>query len=83
MTAPPRLSRTDFEQLLAAHERVLELANEVEYQLYRLGEAPADSPVTECQQATGALLGLLREVLFRHDQRGLPLLDGLTAEGSC
>jgi hypothetical protein len=81
MTAPPTLSRADFEQLLAAHQRLIELANEVEYQLYRLGEV-SDPRVAECQQATGSLLGLLRDVLFRHDQQVLPLLDHLAGAGS-
>jgi hypothetical protein len=82
MTAPPTLSRADFAQLLAAHQRLIELANEVEYQLYRLGEVSADQRVADCQQATGSLLGLVRDVLFRHDQQVLPLLDRLAGEGS-
>jgi hypothetical protein len=82
MTAPPPLSRADFEQLLAAHQRLIELANDLEYQLYRLGEVPGNERVTDCQQAAGALLGLLRDVLFRHDQQVLPLLDSLSLDST-
>jgi hypothetical protein len=80
MSAPPAFSRAEFEQILAAHQQLIELANEVEYQLYRLGELSSDQRVAECQQATGSLLGLLRDVLLQHDQQVLPLLDRLTRE---
>ena len=70
-----RLSRADFEALLGDHQRLIALANDLEYQLYRLGELPAGERVTECQQAGGALVGLLRNVLFRHDQQILPLVE--------
>jgi hypothetical protein len=82
MNAPPTFARADFEQLLASHQRLIELANGLEYQLYRFGEAPGNERVTECQQAAGALVGLLREVLFRHDQQVLPLLDALSGHGA-
>jgi hypothetical protein len=82
MTTPPPLRRADFDQLLAAHQRLIELANDLEYQLYRLGEVPGNERVTECQQAGGALIGLLRDVLFRHDQQVLPLLDALSRAGN-
>jgi hypothetical protein len=77
----PTLARADFEQLLAAHQRLIELANDLEYQVYRLGEVPGNERVTECQRAAGALVGLLRDVLFRHDQQVLPLLDALSGDG--
>ena len=70
-----RLSRADFEVLLTDHQRLIALANDLEYQLYRLGEIPAGERVTECQQAGGALVGLLRNVLFRHDQQVFPLVE--------
>jgi hypothetical protein len=76
----PSFSRADFEQLLGEHQRLIELANDLEYQLYRLGEQPGGSPAAACQQAAGALLGRLRDVLFRHDQQVFPLLDALSAD---
>jgi hypothetical protein len=80
MTTPPPFARADFEQLLATHQRLIELANDLEYQLYRLGEGPDSGRVAQCQQAAGALVGHLRDVLFRHDQQVLPLLDSLSAD---
>jgi hypothetical protein len=79
--ATPSFSRTDFEQLLGAHQQLIDLANDLEYHLYRLGEQPDDSPAAACQQAAGGLLGRLRDVLFRHDQQVFPLLDSLSADG--
>jgi hypothetical protein len=78
----PIFSRADFEQLLGAHQQLIDLANDLEYQLYRLGEQPVGSPAAACQQVAGALLGRLRDVLFRHDQQVLPLLGTLSSEGS-
>jgi len=72
------LSRAEFDRLLADHQELIELANELEYQLYRLGEGSGPERVLECQQAGGALLGHLRTVLFRHDQHVLPLCDLLS-----
>ncbi len=69
-----KLTRADFELLVAEHEEVIRLANELEYQFYRLGEAQDGERVTECQQAGGALIGHLRGLLFRHDQQVLPIL---------
>jgi hypothetical protein len=40
-----------------------------------LGELPPDERVTACQQAGGALVGLLRNFLYRHDQQVLPVLE--------
>jgi hypothetical protein len=77
---PPVLSRAEFDQLLTEHSRLIELANELEYRLYLLGEHPSDSPIAQCQQAAGALIGSLRNVLFRHDQSVLPMLEGLIAQ---
>ena len=71
------LSRPEFEQLVSEHGRLIGLANELEYRLYHLGEQPPGSPVAECQQAGGALLGSLRSFLFRQDQRVLLVLEAL------
>ena len=76
----PSLTRADFERLVAEHEEVIRLANELEYQLYRLGTAQDTEHVTECQQAGGALLGRLRGLLFRHDQQILPFLEAALAD---
>ena len=77
MNSTSPLARADFEMLLSDHQRLIELANDLEYQLYRLGELPPNERVTDCQQAGGMLLGLLRNVLFRQDQQVLPLLESL------
>src|SRR5215831_13898803 len=74
------LTRADFERLVAEHEEVIRLANELEYQLYCLGTAQDTQHVTECQQAGGALLARLRGLLFRHDQQILPLLEAGLAD---
>jgi hypothetical protein len=81
MSETPGLTRTDFERLLAEQQRLVELGNELEYRLYLLGQGPPDAPVTACQQAGGALLGALRDFLFRQDQEVLPVLDELTRAG--
>lgn len=75
MTNPLTLSRADFEQLLTEHRRLVELANELELQVYQLGEEPAESPITGCQQAAGALIDSLRQFLFRQDQQIFPILE--------
>lgn len=74
------IPRADFEELLAQHQELVRLANELEYRLYCLGEPTAAGPVSDCQQAAGALIGQLRTVLFRHDQQVLPVLDALTGD---
>jgi hypothetical protein len=76
------LSPGDFEQLLADQQQLIELANQLEYQLYRLGELSPDERVTDCQQAGGSLIGLLRNVLYRNDQQVLPLLDSMLSSES-
>jgi hypothetical protein len=84
MSAPPssstKLSRADFEQLVAEHEEIIRLANQLEYQLYRLGAAQDGDRVSECQQAGGALIGHLRGMLFRYDQQILPILEASLAD---
>jgi hypothetical protein len=76
MTEGMTLDRADFDQLVAEHRQLIRLTNELEFQLYQMGEAPGPEQVKECRQAAGALIGLLRQVLFRHDQQVLPLLEG-------
>ena len=78
MNPTPTIPRADFEGLLAQHQELIRLANELEYHLYRLGERTEPGPVSDCQQAAGALIGLLRNVLFRHDQQVLPVLESFT-----
>ena len=36
------ISRDEFEALLAEHQQLIELANDLELHLYRLGEEPPD-----------------------------------------
>lgn len=69
------LTKLEFEQLLAAHRQLIELANDFEFHLYSLGEQPDDHPVSACQRCAGALLGRLREYLFFQDQHVLPMLE--------
>jgi hypothetical protein len=76
------MTRAEFEQILEEQRGLVELANELEYRLYLLGQGPADAPAVACQQAGGALLGALRDFLFRQDQQVLPVLDELSA-GRC
>jgi hypothetical protein len=76
--SPPAFSRADFDQILAQHRRLIELANELEYRLYSLYAVSPAEPVQACQEAAGTLLGALRDFLFRQDQQVLPVLDGLS-----
>ena len=84
MSPPPsssrKLSRADFERLVAEHEEVIRLANELEYHLHCLGVIQDGERVTECQQAGGALIGHLRGLMFRHDQHILPILETSLAD---
>ena len=80
MSPPVSLSRADFELLVAEHEEVIRLANELEYLLHRLGSCQHGERVTTCQQAGGALIGHLRDLLFRHDQQILPVLEASLAD---
>jgi hypothetical protein len=74
------MGREDFEALVEEHRRLIRMANELEYQLHRLGQAPTAQQVTECQRVAGGLIGLLRSTLYRHDQQVLPALEALVAE---
>jgi hypothetical protein len=75
------LSRADFDRLVEEHRQLIRLTNELEFRLYQMGEAPAPEQAAECRQAAGTLIGLLRNVLFRHDQQVLPVLEGLVEDG--
>jgi hypothetical protein len=75
MNTSPPISRVDFETLLGQHRQLIELANDLEYQVYRLGELPADERIADCQRAAGSVIGLLREFLFRQDQQIMPLIQ--------
>lgn len=81
MNTLPTIRRLDFEQLVDEHHELIQLANRLEYQLYRLGEAATPEHVRDCQQIAGSLLGLLRANLFRHDQEVLPILESLVSDG--
>ena len=82
MKAGETLSRTDFEQLIAEHRQLIFLANDLEFHLYQMGETPGPAQVNHCRQTAGTLIGLLRTVLFRHDQQVLPLLEERSEKGS-
>jgi hypothetical protein len=81
MSAQTSLSRADFELLVAEHRQLILLANELEYQLYRLGAAPTPEIAADCQHAAGELIGVLRQALFRHDQQVLPVLEEMVGKG--
>jgi hypothetical protein len=70
------MSRAEFDELVGGHEQLVGAMNELEFQLYQLGQANGGH-VADCRQAAGRLIGLLRDLLFRYDQRVLPLLEGL------
>jgi hemerythrin-like domain-containing protein len=80
MNAIPHISRQDFEQLVDEHRQLIDLANQLEYQLYRLGESAMPDHVSDCQQVTGNLIGLLRNHLFRQDQEVLPVVEAALGE---
>ena len=77
MSATPSMHRQDFEQLVDEHRQLIRLTNELEFQLYRLGEAGTPEHVSACQQAAGNLIGKLRISLVRHDQEVFPVLESL------
>lgn len=78
MTAAATFSRADFERLLVDYRGVIELANDLEYRVYELGQVPPSDAVTSCQQAAGALIGSLRSFLFQLDMHGFPALDAIS-----
>ena len=77
MSGTQTITRENFEQLLDEHRQLIHLAQQLEFQLYRLGEAATVERVEECQQVAGSLIGLLRANLFRHDQDVFPILESL------
>jgi hemerythrin-like domain-containing protein len=82
MSATSTIRREDLEQLIEEHRQLIRLANELEYQLYRLGEAASADHVSECQHAAGSLIGLLRMHLFRQDQEVLPVLESYVSDNN-
>lgn len=82
MIPSPTMERRDFEQLLSEHCQLIQLANDLEYQLYSVGDRPDAERVQACQQSAGALVKVLREFLFRHDQQILPILEGQLDKGA-
>lgn len=77
----PDMDRRDFEVLLSQHWQLIQLANDLEYQLYSVGDCAGPERVQACQQSAGALIKLLREFLFRHDQQVLPILENQLNRG--
>ena len=73
------LPRDEFDSLLVEYRQLVRMVNELEYHLYNLGEVGADPRVAECRQAAGALVGALRNHLFRYDQQVLPLVESHVA----
>ena len=78
-TTPP--TRGDFENLLAEHLSLIELANDLEYRLHALAGGQTEGALQALQQAAGALVTTLRAHLFRQDQVVLPLVESLCREG--
>jgi len=77
MKPVPSLTREAFDELIREHHALVHLANELELQLYQLGDhnSPPAEHITACQQAAGELISQLRAMLFRFDQQVYPLLD--------
>ena len=82
MSGTLNITRENFERLLDEHRQLIHLAQQLEFQLYRLGEGATAERVGECQQVAGRLIGLLRANLFRHDQEVLPVLESLITRHS-
>jgi hemerythrin-like domain-containing protein len=83
MSATPGIRRHRFEQLVDEHRQLVQATNQLEYQLYRLGELGGNATaeqVSECQQVAGNLIGLLRAHLFQQDQEVLPMLESLIVD---
>ncbi len=74
------LTRDEFDGMLAEHQQLIDLVNDLELRLYQLGESPPDDRVAQCQQVAGTLIGALRNMLFRQDQTVLPLLERMAGE---
>jgi hypothetical protein len=69
-----QLTQAQFDDLLSAHRRLIDLTNHLEYCLYRI-DVPDKPAMSECQQAAGTLIGCLRDLMFRHDQQVFPVLE--------
>jgi hypothetical protein len=81
MTPPlPAFSRNDFEGLLGEHERLIALANDVEFCLHALAGGAAEERLQSLQQSAGTLVSALRNYLFRQDQLVLPVVDALSRQ---
>lgn len=81
MSVEPGHASSLFERVLADSRELVRLANELEYQLHRLGEVtpPPQDAVLDCQQCGVVLVRALRGALYRQDQHVLPLLERLAA----
>jgi len=79
MKPVPSLTREAFDELIREHHALVHLANELELQLYHIGDQhpPSAERIAACQQAAGDLISRLRQTLFRFDQQVYPLLDPL------
>jgi hypothetical protein len=69
------VTRDEFDTLVQEQQTLIRLVNDLEYQLYRVGDAAAAVGVDECRQSAGVLIGALRSFLYRLDQQVLPLLE--------
>lgn len=76
MTTPTPLSPADRDALLADYHALVSLMNELELQVYLLGDLPGAERLLPVQQAAGSLIGRMRPFLFRLDQQVLPHLLG-------
>jgi hypothetical protein len=81
MTMEQIISRADFDRLVAEHRQLIQLTNDLEFQLYQMGDAPRPEQAAECRQAAGTLIGNLRNFLFRYDQQILPILETRVRDG--
>jgi len=75
MTESAPISRSEFTALLNEMQRLVAHVNDLEYHIHALGADVSGESAIYCQQAAGALIGLLRGFLFRLDQQVLPLLE--------
>ncbi len=74
----PEFLRSDFEQLLDQHQRLIALANDVEFSLHALAGGATEETIGALQQTAGTLVSALRNYLFRQDQQVLPIVDALS-----
>lgn len=74
----PEFSRNDFDHLIQEHERLIALANDVEYCLHALAGTASEERIGELQQSAGTLVSAIRDYLFRQDQLVLPVVDAVS-----